>query len=144
MLARAVETERRQCVDMDVDLADALLQDVEKIERRDLARSELYDDRAGALVHHTLICQRSVSCYFTLLEAVDHFPASLQRNELGDFGMTTPCEAPDWRTMGREALDRGLDNGAAVAGSAEIVAGWEKRSAELRRRFGGHLDLRYG
>jgi len=58
--------------------------------------------------------------------------------------MTTPCEAPDWRTMGREALDRGLDNGAAVAGSAEIVAGWEKRSAELRRRFGGHLDLRYG
>jgi acetyl esterase/lipase len=56
----------------------------------------------------------------------------------------TPMEAPDWRQLSREELDRGLNNGEAVAGSAEIVAGWDKRSAELRKRFPGHLDLRYG
>jgi arylformamidase len=56
----------------------------------------------------------------------------------------TPMEAPDWRKLSREELDRGLNNSEAVAGSAEIVAGWDQRSAELRKRFGGHLDLRYG
>ncbi len=56
----------------------------------------------------------------------------------------TPKEAPDWRKLSREELDRGLNNGEAVAGSAEIVAGWDKRSAELRKRFPGQLDLRYG
>jgi acetyl esterase/lipase len=56
----------------------------------------------------------------------------------------TPAEAPDWRKLSREELDRGLNNGQAVAGSAEIVAGWDRRSAELRERFPAHLDLRYG
>ncbi len=56
----------------------------------------------------------------------------------------TPMEAPDWRKLSREELDRGLNNGEAVAGSAEIVAGWDKRSAELRKRFPGQLDLSYG
>jgi acetyl esterase/lipase len=56
----------------------------------------------------------------------------------------TPAEAPDWRKLSREELDRGLNNGQAVAGSADIVAGWERRSAELRLRFPAHLDLRYG
>jgi len=51
---------------------------------------------------------------------------------------------PDWRTLSRDELDRGLNNGEAVAGSGEIVAGWDKRSAELRKRYAEHLDLRYG
>jgi len=58
--------------------------------------------------------------------------------------MTTPSDAPDWRTMSQEALDRGLNNGEAVKGSADIVAGWDARSAELRKRFANNLDLRYG
>jgi len=37
-----------------------------------------------------------------------------------------------------------LNNGQAVAGSAEIVAGWDQRSAELRKLRSAHLDLRYG
>ena len=56
----------------------------------------------------------------------------------------TPAEAPDWRKLSREEVDRGLNNGQAVAGSADIVAGWERRSVELRRRFPAHLDISYG
>jgi arylformamidase len=56
----------------------------------------------------------------------------------------TPAEAPDWRKLSREEVDRGLNNGQAVTGSADIVAGWDRRSAELRQRFPAHLDLRYG
>jgi arylformamidase len=56
----------------------------------------------------------------------------------------TPSDAPDWRKLNQQELDRGLNNGEAVAGSAEIVAGWDARSAKLRRRFADHLDLRYG
>ncbi|MGA7803958.1 alpha/beta hydrolase [Bradyrhizobium sp.] len=58
--------------------------------------------------------------------------------------MTTPFDAPDWRELDQQALDRGLNNGAAVAGSADIVAAWDRRSAELRTRHSAHLDLRYG
>ena len=58
--------------------------------------------------------------------------------------MTTPFDAPDWRGLSQAERDRGLNNGVAVAGSGEIVAGWERRSAELRRRHPDHLDLRYG
>ena len=56
----------------------------------------------------------------------------------------TPAEAPDWRKLSRQELDRGLNNGEAVADSAEIIAGWDRRSAELRRQHAPHLDLRYG
>jgi|SRR6185312_7690841 acetyl esterase/lipase len=56
----------------------------------------------------------------------------------------TPSEAPDWRQLSQQELDRGLNNGEAVAGSAGIVAGWDARSAELRKRHAAHLDLRYG
>src|SRR5215475_4111283 len=56
----------------------------------------------------------------------------------------TPSDAPDWRKLSRQELDRGLNNGEAVAGSAEIIAGWDARSAALRKRFADHLDLRYG
>src|SRR6201984_1340057 len=58
--------------------------------------------------------------------------------------MTTPFDAPDWRTMSQEARDRGLNNGEAVRGSADIIAGWDGRSAKLRDRLSDHLDLRYG
>jgi arylformamidase len=58
--------------------------------------------------------------------------------------MTTPFHAPDWRKLSQDELDRGLNNGLAVAGSTDIVAGWDRRSAETRQRHAGHLDLRYG
>jgi arylformamidase len=58
--------------------------------------------------------------------------------------MTTPFDAPDWHGMNQQDLDRGLNNGAAVAGSGEIVNGWDRRSAELRAARSDHLDLRYG
>jgi len=58
--------------------------------------------------------------------------------------MTTPFDAPDWRGLSQQELDRGLNNGAAVAGSGDIVAGWDRRSAEMRARHPAHLDLRYG
>ena len=56
----------------------------------------------------------------------------------------TPFGASDWCNMSREQRDLGLNNGVAVPGSGEIVAGWTERSAELRARHGAHLDLRYG
>ena len=58
--------------------------------------------------------------------------------------MSTPLDAPDWRTMSQQERDLGLNNGVAVAGSADIVAGWERRSTEMRARYSDHLDLRYG
>jgi arylformamidase len=58
--------------------------------------------------------------------------------------MSTPFDAPDWRTMSQEERDLGLNNGVAVPGSADIVAGWERRSSEMRERYSDQLDLRYG
>ena len=58
--------------------------------------------------------------------------------------MSMPLEAPDWRKMSQDELDRGLNNSLAVADSGEIVARWEQRSAELRQRYPDHIDLRYG
>ena len=58
--------------------------------------------------------------------------------------MSTPFDAPDWRGMTQEDRDLGLNNGVAVAESTDMVAGWERRSAEMRDRYPGHLDLRYG
>jgi acetyl esterase/lipase len=46
----------------------------------------------------------------------------------------------DWQKMSRDELDRGLNNTAAVANSAEILAGWDQRSAALRRT----RELAYG
>jgi arylformamidase len=57
--------------------------------------------------------------------------------------MTTPLDAPDWRSMSPGDRDLGLNNGAAVADSAGIVAGWERRSREIRALHPAHLDLRY-
>jgi acetyl esterase/lipase len=58
--------------------------------------------------------------------------------------MPTLFSALDWRAMSREELDRGLNNSEAVTGSAEMVAGWEQRSGEMRQRFPDHIGLRYG
>ena len=58
--------------------------------------------------------------------------------------MAIPSDAPDWRGMSKEELDRGLNNGLAVPGSGDIMANWEQRSAALRTRYPAHLDLRYG
>ena len=58
--------------------------------------------------------------------------------------MTMDLAAPDWRKMSRQEIDRGLNNGAAVSASADIIASWDKRSAALRARHAQHLDLRYG
>ena len=58
--------------------------------------------------------------------------------------MTTPLMRRTGADMSQRERDLGLNNGVAVAGSGEIVAGWERRSAELRGRHPDHLDLRYG
>ena len=58
--------------------------------------------------------------------------------------MTTLFSALDWRTMSQEARDLGLNNGVAVPGSVDMVAGWEQRSADVRKRVPGHIDMRYG
>src|ERR1700724_2040725 len=57
---------------------------------------------------------------------------------------TTPFDAPDWRDMSQQDRDLGLNNGVAVAGSGDMVAGWERRSMEMRAQYSDHLDLRYG
>jgi arylformamidase len=58
--------------------------------------------------------------------------------------MTTPFDALDWRSLSQEALDRGLNNGAAVAGSGNMVEGWEQLAAEMRTAHSAHLNLQYG
>jgi arylformamidase len=58
--------------------------------------------------------------------------------------MTTLFSALDWRAMSQEARDLGLNNSVAVAGSLEMVTGWEQRSGEMRKRFPDTIDLRYG
>jgi arylformamidase len=58
--------------------------------------------------------------------------------------MGTPFDTPDWRSMSQQDRDLGLNNGVAVAGSAELVTGWDRHSAEMRAQYPDHLDLRYG
>jgi arylformamidase len=48
-----------------------------------------------------------------------------------------------YRGMDRPALDAAYDNSAAVAGSAEIIADWRRRSAALRERVAGPRDVAY-
>jgi arylformamidase len=58
--------------------------------------------------------------------------------------MSTPFNALDWRSLSQQDRDLGLNNGVAVAGSADMAAGWERLSAEMRAQHPKHLDLRYG
>jgi arylformamidase len=58
--------------------------------------------------------------------------------------MSTLFSALDWRAMSQHDRDLGLNNGVAVADSTDMVAGWERRSAEIRARYPDQIDLRYG
>ena len=58
--------------------------------------------------------------------------------------MTTPSDTPDWRSMSQQERDLGLNNGVHVPASADLVAGWDRRSREMRAQYSDHLDLRYG
>ena len=49
-----------------------------------------------------------------------------------------------YRGMDRAALDAAYNNRAAVPAATELIAGWNERSAALRRRRSGHIDLHYG
>ena len=57
VIAGALEAQRRQRIDGAIDLADALFQHVEQVERRDVALLELADDRVGGLPHQFLASQ---------------------------------------------------------------------------------------
>ena len=57
--------------------------------------------------------------------------------------MTTPSDAPDWRTMSQEERDLGLNNGVAVV-EAPNRRPLGTASTEMRARYSSHLDLRYG
>jgi arylformamidase len=50
----------------------------------------------------------------------------------------------DWRAMTQEERDSGLNNGLAIADSAELVREWDRRSGETRARYPEHINLRYG
>src|SRR5437588_437188 len=58
--------------------------------------------------------------------------------------MKTLFDGSDWQKMSRQEIDLGLNNTLAVAGSGELVGGWERRSGETRARFPETMDLRYG
>jgi arylformamidase len=58
--------------------------------------------------------------------------------------MVNPFNGVDWRTMSQGQRDAGLNNGLAVADSAEIVREWDSRSADVRARHPDSLDIRYG
>src|SRR4051794_25063102 len=58
--------------------------------------------------------------------------------------MPPPFYNLDWQTIPPKERDLGLNNGAAVPESADIVADWDRRSAEMRARYSEHLDLGYG
>jgi arylformamidase len=58
--------------------------------------------------------------------------------------MTDVFSDTDWRAMTQQQRDLGLNNVAAVADSAALIAGWDQRSAALRARHASTLDRRYG
>lgn len=58
--------------------------------------------------------------------------------------MSNPFGDANWRAMSREQLDAGLNNGVAVAGSAEIANGWGQRSDAMKAKYPAHLDVAYG
>jgi hypothetical protein len=51
---RAIEAQRRQRIDLAVDLGDALLQHIQQFERRDVAGPQLVDDGAGGFADQVL------------------------------------------------------------------------------------------
>ena len=78
VLAGAVEAQRRQRVDLAVDLGDAFFQHVEQVERGNFARFQFADDGTRRLTHQPLISHFAISVRFRFLiadGAVEHFPA---------------------------------------------------------------------
>ena len=79
MVAGAIEAERRQRVDLAVDLSDALFQHVEQIERADFTRPELADHGNRRFLYQPLTghlrFSRFVFPWFPVDGAVEHFPA---------------------------------------------------------------------
>ena len=67
MVAGAIEAQRRQRVDLAVDLGDPLLQHVEQIERGDFARPQFADDGKRRLPYQPLIS------HFALLRSFRFF-----------------------------------------------------------------------
>ena len=65
--AGAIEAQRRQRVDLAVDLGDALFQHVEQIERGDFARSQFADNGTRRLSHQPLISHFGISGSFPFL-----------------------------------------------------------------------------
>jgi arylformamidase len=49
-----------------------------------------------------------------------------------------------YRGMDRTQLDAAYNNGAAVPERDAIIADWAARSATVRHKHAGHLDIRYG
>ena len=64
MGAGAIEAQRRQRIDLAVDLGDALFQHVEQIERRDFALVEFVDDGARRRLYQSLISHSHISRSF--------------------------------------------------------------------------------
>jgi arylformamidase len=58
--------------------------------------------------------------------------------------MGQPFGETDWRAMSQQQRDDGLNNSKAVAGSADIVNGWEQRSAATRAKYPDHINVSYG
>jgi acetyl esterase/lipase len=58
--------------------------------------------------------------------------------------MNTVVDMPDWRKLSQEERDRAFNNSAAVVDSASIVAGWDRRSADIRARYPEHIGIEYG
>lgn len=58
--------------------------------------------------------------------------------------MASPFGNTDWHSMSQEQRDLALNNSTAVPGSAELVTGWEQRSADKRAQHPAHLNLSYG
>jgi arylformamidase len=87
---------------------------------------------------------RIVVCCKTFSGKVEMREPGAAQQRVEELRMSTPLDTPDWRGMSQQDRDLGLNNGVAVPGSANIVAGWDQRSGEMRARHSGHLDLRYG
>ena len=66
----ALEAQRRQGIDLAIDFGDAFFQNVEQIERGDLACVQFANDGAGRFFHQFLISHSRFS-YASRLEVTD-------------------------------------------------------------------------
>ena len=99
MGAGAIEAQRRQRVDLAVDLGDPLLQHVEQIERRDVARVEFVDDGARRRPHQSLI-----RCHLRLSRSFRFFGS----------GLSSRCKTFSGKVETRQCRDRRFEHDDAV------------------------------